>query len=365
MMTMRTAVIAAGLIMALQVSPATAGQTPAPPPPGDVHGEGRREAREQAREQARERIRQARADAERGPWVEVAGVPIVKPIAGTSGDTLEFTNAVGNVVVTGTAGAAGQVVVTPRARGRTDSDARDVLQRLDVTIRQSPGRVELRPVLPPGTRIPVRLDYDITLPEGMGLAIRNLSGDVTLVRIAGEVRVETVAGNLTAEQLHQLRQLRSMSGDIRVSRSTLDGDATLQTVSGHVTASALKAGVLTMESVSGDIRLAESVCDQVIIRTVNGNIAFTSPAVRRGRYDLKTHAGDIDLTPGTGTTGFSFEANTFSGRTRLLLASGAARARDGEALPPSERQVRGTVGDGAAFFVLTSFAGDIRLVTGK
>jgi hypothetical protein len=362
MTTMRTAVIAAGLILALQVSPARAGQTPAPPPPGDVRSEARREAREQARE----RVRQARVDAERGSWVEVGGVPIMKPIGGTAGDTLEFTNAVGNVVVTGTAGAAGQVVVTPRARGRTDSDARSVLQRLDVAIRQSPGRIEVRPVLPPGTRIPVRLDYDITLPEGMGLAIRNMSGDVTLVRVAGEVRVETVAGNVTAEQLHQLRQLRSMSGDIRVSRSTLDGDATLQTVSGHVTASALKAGVLTMESVSGDIHLAGSLCDQAIIRTVNGNIVFTSPAVRRGRYDLKTHAGDIDLTPGTGTTGFSFEANTFSGTTSLLLASGAAaRERRGDAGPPGERQVRGTVGDGAATFVLTSLTGDIRLVTGK
>ena len=199
------------------------------------------------------------------------------------------------------------------------------------------------------------MDYEITLPEGMGVNVKNMSGDVKVARVTGEVRVEAVSGNVVADALTQVRLLRTMSGDIQLTGSTLDGDANLQTVSGRVLASALKAGMLTLGSVSGDIRLAESTCEQATIRTVNGNIEFRSPAVMRGRYDLKSHAGDILVVTAGKTTGYVFEANTFSGAIDATASTGVHGAKT------RERTVRGTVGDGAAFFDLTTFAGNIRI----
>jgi DUF4097 and DUF4098 domain-containing protein YvlB len=209
--------------------------------------------------------------------------------------------------------------------------------------------------LPSSTGARIRMDYEITLPEGMAVNVKSMSGDVKVTGITGEVRVEAVSGQVVADALSQVRLLRTMSGDIRLTRSTLEGDANVQTVSGRVLASAVTVGMLTLGSVSGDIRLDESVCEQATIRTVNGNIEFRSPAVQRGRYDLKSHAGNILVVTAGKTTGYVFEANTFSG---AIDATGTAGVRGAQS---SERTVRGTVGDGAAFFDLTTFAGNIRI----
>jgi hypothetical protein len=309
------------------------------------------QAREQARAQARA---QARMQATRHPLVEVQGQAVNRTFTGGPGDTLEFTNASGQVVITGGQGTSGRVVATPRARGRTDQEARHLLQQVDLEVTLSTGRVGLRAV-PASAGSRVRMDYEITLPEGMGVNVKNMSGDVKVAKVTGEVRVEAVSGNVLAGALTQVRLLRTMSGDIELTGSTLEGDANLQTVSGSVLASTLKAGMLTLGSVSGDIRLAESTCEQATIRTVNGNIEFRSPAVMRGRYDLKSHAGDILVVTAGKTTGYVFEASTFSG---AIDAAGSAGVRGAQS---RERTVRGTVGDGAAFFDLTTFAGNIRI----
>jgi len=90
----------------------------------------------------------------------------------------------------------------------------------------------------------------------------------------------------------------------------------------------------------------------VQVRTVNGDIEFDSPAVGGGRYELKTHAGSIRVLTGARSAGFEFEAQTFKGR--IHSETGTAQPTS-----PAGRQLTGRVGDGSAFFELTSFVGDI------
>ena len=82
------------------------------------------------------------------------------------------------------------------------------------------------------------------------------------------------------------------------------------------------------------------------------DIEFAAVPRKAGRYELKSHAGDIWVF--TGPVGFEFEANTVKGEV-----SSDVPTRPGNA---GSHQVRGSVGDGSAYFDLTTFTGDIKVV---
>lgn len=324
---------------------------PAPAPPSPR--ERATAAREAARAQApRSRVFAGRMGPQhKGPWVEVTGAPLTASFTGSSGDVLELSNTAGTVVIVAARGGEGRIVARRKAGGRTETEATALLQRMSIAVSQHAQRVVVR-AEPAGNAAMYRLDYEIALPKGMGVDVRNVSGSVDLSDVAGDVRVEALSGSITGRGLSRLRSMRTMSGDIMVEASTLVGDANLQTVSGSVKASALKASSLTLDSVSGDIQLKDTGCDRVNVRTINGNIEFASPAVGGGRYELKTHAGSIVVLTGVKSAGFEFEAQTFKGRVRSDVSAGG----DADA-----RQLSGRIGDGSAFFDLASFVGSIHI----
>jgi len=212
-----------------------------------------------------------------------------------------------------------------------------------------------RSSMPPqrGHRPRVRTDYQIALPAGTALELKNMHGNVRLTNVAGDVRVEAMAGDVVGEALSKVRMLRSMSGDVMLSRSVIDGDANLQSVSGNVIASGVKATSLTMGSVSGNVQIKESSSARALLRTVSGDIEFAALPRKAGRYEIKTHAGNIFVFA-PANSGFEFEANTFKGAVHADVPT--------QPTGPGPRQVRGSVGDGSAFFDLTSFTGDIKVV---
>lgn len=333
------------------VAAAPAGQTVSTPPPAPVPATPPvpPTARPRSERSQPPRPRPERRTG-RGPWTEVSGEPLVATFTGSDGDVLELSNTSGNITVTGVGGGQGRIVARRTAGGRTDADARALLGRMRLGVSQHAQRVAVR-VEPSDDAARFRLDYEITLPKGMGVDITNVSGAVSVARIAGDVRVESLSGNINGEGLTRVRSLRTMSGDIEVAASALVGDTNVQTVSGSVVATSLKATSLTLGSVSGNILLKDVGCERVNIRTVNGDIAFASPALGGGHYELKTHAGTIEVTPGARSAGFQFEAQTFKGTIRAEGTTAGERAR----------QATGRVGDGSAFFDLTSFVGDIRI----
>jgi DUF4097 and DUF4098 domain-containing protein YvlB len=324
--------------------------TQAPPPPAPPSPRARAESRE---------AHAARQAAERGSWVEAAGT-IVRPFRGGDGNTLDLMNMVGDVVVVGGGkGREGTLSIVRSVQGR-GPETEALLKAFEIDVAEHANRVEVRTRLPrtegePRTyRARVKTDYEVALPAGTALELKNMKGNVRVTNVAGDVRVEAYAGNVVAEALSRVRLLRSMSGDVTLSRSVVDGEANLQTVSGNVVASGVRASSLTLGTVSGNVQVRESSSDRALVRTVSGDIEFHGTPRRAGRYEFKTHAGDILVVTPT-TSGFEFEASTFRGEVRSDLAN-VPTSGDGA------RQVRGTVGDGSAFFELTSFTGDIRVM---
>jgi hypothetical protein len=323
--------------------------------------EADREAARHTAQADREAAREARREAERhASWDDAGEAPIVRMFKGGEGITFDLLNPFGDVVVVGGKGREGRLSVVRRIRGRSP-DAERLLKEMQVDVAEHANRVAVRTTFPQnqwrkGQWPRVRTDYEIALPMGTALELKNLQGNVKIVNVAGDVRVEAVAGDVVAEALSRVRMLRSMSGDVMLSRSTIDGDANLQTVSGNVIAQAVKATSLTLGSVSGTVQVRESSSERAVVRTVSGDIEFAASPRKAGRYELKTHAGDIFVFA-TSAAGFEFEATTFKGDVQTDLPTQPGM--------PGARQVRGSVGDGSAYFDLTTFTGDIRVVKKK
>ena len=106
--------------------------------------------------------------------------------------------------------------------------------------------------------------------------------------------------------------------------------------------------------------LTQCQTDRAQVSTVNGDITYSGRLSKAGRYELKTHSGDIMLHH----QGSAFEvaASTFSGDIKFDQPLPATVKANTNRYGPG-RSVRGAMGGGGAYLELTTFSGDI--IVGK
>jgi len=176
--------------------------------------------------------------------------------------------------------------------------------------------------------------------------------------VNGEVRAETVSGNVAVTGTPNLATAKTVSGN--VTARDVEGASTLSlgTVSGTVVAAGLKARSLECGSVSGDIQLSDIQVERLMAKSVSGSIEFGATLARGGRYDLGSHSGDIRIVLAS-QTGFELDASTFSGSVRsdfpvTMRADGGNRDRR-----DSNKSIRGSFGDASALLSLKTFSGTV------
>lgn len=320
----------------------------------------RDEAQRRRQEAARERLARARArrDAiQRGPG---STEQVSRTIRLGRQGTFELSNAVGNVVITGGGGDDVRIEATKRVWNPSETEAKAMLQELEVQITERTGLVEVRTVLPEGRRnFSAAVDYTVTVPSGAGVTVRTVAGDVRVTGVRGELRAETVNGNVTMSSLGDLRALRSVGGTIEIDNAE-GSDVTFSTGNGVVTARNLKARTIALTSIGGDVRFTDIDSERVNVRSINGDIDYTGRLARTGRYELQSHGGDIRVTP-SNTDGFELEAGTLTGDVRSDFALTLGRGPAGGRGPRRSRAIRGSFGDGGASLLLRSFNGNIEI----
>src|SRR5262245_10991285 len=269
-------------------------------------------------------------------------------------------NIAGEITVTG--GSGDEVSIDAVKRTRRD---RSELGTVRIIVDERGGRVDVRTEhdrFGRNNNDGVSVDYTVTVPTGVAVDVKSISGNVKVSNVQGAVRAESVSGNVTTAGTPRLELSKSVSGDVVLTDAGADADLTASSVSGNVRANGLKVRAIDAGSVSGDVVLLNVTCDRLGIKSVSGNLEYSGTLARNGRYDFNTHSGTARLTI-SGSTGFELTANTFSGSIRselpLTIGGDRDRDRDGGRRGPGNRSIRATFGDGSAALTIRTFSGDI------
>jgi DUF4097 and DUF4098 domain-containing protein YvlB len=198
------------------------------------------------------------------------------------------------------------------------------------------------------------VEYDITVPSGTRVLMHSTSGDLHARGTRGEVEARSVNGDVDVDDVAHSATLESVSGSVRArgvagdvrSRSVsgdidlddVTGDVTVSTVSGHGYATAVRARVVRMESVSGDL-------------TYGGTLDGT------GTYDFRSHSGNVRLEV-PADLGAILSADTFSGDIDTDFPMTVQPSSD---RGMGHHHVETTIGRGGAHITISTFSGDIEL----
>jgi DUF4097 and DUF4098 domain-containing protein YvlB len=328
--------------LAAAPAPAAAGQTL------DVAREVSRVARTVTRYQGNRNQNRARQERVERQQVRVA-----------QGALLSLHNIAGDITITAGGGDTATIEITKVAHAPNDAEARELLDLVKVEVHEAAGRAEVRAVYPEQRDRNRRRNYNVSTayrvvaPAGARIKTDSISGSISVSGIRGELTLGTISGNVTIRDAGQRVTGQTISGNVDLVSAQDDAVVELSSTSGNVTANKIQVRRLDMGSISGSVIGRDLRCEQAELHTMSGNVEYTGSLVAKGRYEFRTHSGDVRLTLADGT-GFELEASTFSGEVR----SGLQLRMEGT-VSRRNRTVRGTYGDGAARVEASSFSGNV------
>ena len=194
------------------------------------------------------------------------------------------------------------------------------------------------------------LDYTISVPRWMSIAVAGTYTDVTMDGVGGDVSVETTRGDINVSGGNGFISLKSVQGEIslkhakgRVDIANVNESIELQDVSGDVTAGTTNGGIFLEQLDSSNVDLY----------TVNGNISYDGPIKDKGAYRMTTHNGTIGLAVADKTNA-TLTVRTYTGSFR---SSFPVKLDDQN----TRRRFALTFGNGSARVEIESFNGSIAL----
>ncbi len=273
---------------------------------------------------------------------------------------LDLANISGEIDVAAVSGTDIVIDMVKRVRAR-DAGAQELMSALSVDIVERPGRVEVRTVYPRGERRgSAWVDYTVRVPADTSVNLKSISGNIRVTAVKGELRLESVSGDVSANGVSHLASIKSVSGDVRLTDVSSNGDLMAGSVSGDFVARGVDVRAIDVNTVSGDLILDRVRCERAQVRSVSGDVQYSGALSKRGRYEFNAHSGDVRLSFPT-ESAFEFEASTFSGSVNTALPTQLIGANDRERRGPSERSIRGTIGEGGAFVIVRTFSGDVSI----
>jgi DUF4097 and DUF4098 domain-containing protein YvlB len=226
------------------------------------------------------------------------------------------------------------------------------------TIDHQGDRATVAVSAPAGRRPPYRVSvsYFVTAPPGTRVTATSLLGDVTLRNLTGEISALVTSGNIAITGARRISSAKSISGNVTLTAIETDEAVNAGTMAGDVVLDRVKARRLEVDVTAGNVRATDVESRNAEVGSLSGSIDYSGRLVSGGRYEFRAHSGGIRLTM-TGAAGFELQANSFSGQIRPaanLSLQSASRTRN---------SLRGSVGDGSAIVVATTFSGNIEIAT--
>jgi hypothetical protein len=189
--------------------------------------------------------------------------------------TLALRSLSGSVKLTGSDGSEAVVIARATGGGRLP----------ELIVERGPHRLLVEPPRV-GLSIlrgnDVEIDFDITLPRGARIDLKSVSADVTGSDLVGEQNYKSVSGHLYLNSPAGRLTVQTVSGDIR-----LDGGRQLE---------------LNAMTTSGDVAVEAHLVDELRVRTVSGDVRVTGRLGEDRRHSVETVSGDLILRSAGGVT---------------------------------------------------------------
>jgi hypothetical protein len=197
---------------------------------------------------------------------------------------------------------------------------------------------------------PRSLDYAISVPKWMAIAVNGTYADVTMEGVGGDVTVETTRGDIKVSGGSGFVSLKSVQGEIVLDKAR--GRVEVRAVNEGIRLADI-SGDLSAESTNGSIMLDRIDSGNVDLYTVNGDISYDGPIKDKGLYRLTTHNGLIAMGIPE-RVGAVLTVRTYNGSFRSTFP-----IKTDDANPKKRFTV--TLGNGSAHVELESFGGTIAL----
>ncbi len=197
---------------------------------------------------------------------------------------------------------------------------------------------------------------EVRVPRGARVWVKSMAGAIEVSGITGEAELVSVGGTIRVEADCRLIQAETIDGSVEVTGASQVIRA--RTGSGRIALSKLGAGGdLTANTVSGPIVVSDGLPMGARLETVSGAVTFEADIDRRGRLEVQTHSGDVDLRLSPKVEA-EFDLHSLGGHVVFgLLGKG------GEAKPsPPGKPINRATGGGGAQITARSFKGVIRVI---
>src|ERR1019366_10663632 len=135
-------------------------------------------------------------------------------------------------------------------------------------------------------------DLDVTVPVGTRIQIDGFSAPYTVKGVKGEVKLETMSGNVEVSDAVGRTSIETVSGNIFV--SNVDGDLRAEAVSGRLDISNVN-GDIESGSISGHVWISGARSKSVKAETVSGSVSYGGTIDPSGLYSFKSNSGRITL----------------------------------------------------------------------
>lgn len=196
------------------------------------------------------------------------------------------------------------------------------------------GSVDVTLDLPSGSRIDVDASAEIRCIGRLGDAkVRTADGDIQLEH-AGRAQLTTGDGDVIVDSAAGHAEVTTANGDVRV--RMIDGPASITTSNGDIMIGEV-AGDLRLNTAHGEIAIDRALAG-VVAKTAHGSVRVGE--VVRGRVELGTYSGDVELGVRPGTAAW-LDVNSDYGTVHIALA-----AAEGPAEAEETVEVRARTSDG-------------------
>jgi hypothetical protein len=239
-----------------------------------------------------------------------------------AGGALQIGNTNGAITIEAWDRDEARVEALKEVKGRSDSEAKDTMRRLQIVATPGAGslRIDTRyPSVGGGFfdwlfhgNVHAKVTYRLHVPRRVQLTARTVNGGVTLTGTRGKAVLETTNGTLTVAEVDGPLELESTNGNIVVRHAA--GALRAETTNGSVEAELTRLdGQLSLESTNGalTVRLPSGVRATLDAETTNGSVRSDLPVTT-------TAASSRHLRGAINGGGQQLKLSTTNGGIRIL-----------------------------------------------